>query len=194
MQTALRYPHSPNLPHRYTVTVTCIMLSPCHSDGVACAGHHPHYTTHPLPLAPMPTLINPLTLTHAHPHTHSHTLVYTHTLALAVTFTSHRRSNTLAPATCTHNLMCLPFLGRRMPVFSLTTMQSVIPTGSLMLDRALGVGGLPRGRITEVYGPESSGKTTLALHVVAEAQKLGGACTFIDAEHALDPVYCKGCV
>lgn len=70
--------------------------------------------------------------------------------------------------------------------------ESVIPTGSLMLDKALGVGGLPRGRITEIYGPESSGKTTLALHVVAEAQKLGGSCTFIDAEHALDPIYCKG--
>src|SRR5690349_17279469 len=62
----------------------------------------------------------------------------------------------------------------------------VVPTGSLSLDIALGVGGLPRGRIIEVYGPESSGKTTLALHVVGEAQKLGGICAFVDAEHALD--------
>ena len=65
----------------------------------------------------------------------------------------------------------------------------VIPTGSLSLDVALGVGGLPRGRIIEIYGPESSGKTTLALHAIAEAQKLGGTAAFIDAEHALDPVY-----
>lgn len=67
----------------------------------------------------------------------------------------------------------------------------VIPTGSLSLDVALGVGGLPRGRIVEIYGPESSGKTTVALHSVAEAQKLGGTAAFIDAEHALDPVYAK---
>jgi len=66
-----------------------------------------------------------------------------------------------------------------------------IPTGSLGLDLALGIGGLPRGRVVEIYGPESSGKTTLALHVVAEAQKSGGTCAFIDAEHALDPVYAK---
>ena len=65
----------------------------------------------------------------------------------------------------------------------------VIPSGCLTLDAALGVGGLPRGRIIEIYGPESSGKTTVALHVVAEAQKLGGTAAFIDAEHALDPVY-----
>ena len=65
----------------------------------------------------------------------------------------------------------------------------VIPTGSLLVDSALGVGGLPRGRIVEIYGPESSGKTTLALHCVAQAQKLGGMAAFIDAEHALDPVY-----
>ncbi|MDE0060231.1 MAG: DNA recombination/repair protein RecA, partial [Defluviicoccus sp.] len=64
-----------------------------------------------------------------------------------------------------------------------------ISTGSLGLDIALGVGGLPRGRIVEIYGPESSGKTTLALHAVAEAQRGGGTCAFIDAEHALDPVY-----
>ncbi|MDD2418567.1 MAG: recombinase RecA, partial [Oscillospiraceae bacterium] len=64
-----------------------------------------------------------------------------------------------------------------------------IPTGSLMLDSALGIGGLPRGRIVEIYGPEASGKTTLALHVVAEAQKKGGEAAFIDVEHALDPVY-----
>src|SRR2546430_1684407 len=67
----------------------------------------------------------------------------------------------------------------------------VIPTGSLGLDIALGIGGLPRGRIVEIYGPESSGKTTLTLHIVAEAQKLGGVCAFIDAEHALDVSYAK---
>ena len=67
----------------------------------------------------------------------------------------------------------------------------VIPTGCLSLDLAIGVGGLPRGRIIEIYGPESSGKTTVALHVIAEAQKLGGIAAFIDAEHALDPVYAK---
>ncbi len=67
--------------------------------------------------------------------------------------------------------------------------QTGISTGSIALDIAIGVGGLPRGRITEIYGPESSGKTTLALHVIASAQKLGGKCTFIDAEHALDPIY-----
>ena len=66
-----------------------------------------------------------------------------------------------------------------------------VPTGSLGLDIALGVGGLPRGRVAEIYGPESSGKTTLTLHVVAQAQKLGGTCAFIDAEHALDPAYAK---
>jgi len=68
---------------------------------------------------------------------------------------------------------------------------AVIPTGALPLDVALGVGGLPRGRVTEIYGPESSGKTTLALHVIAEAQRLGGIAAFIDAEHALDPIYAK---
>ena len=66
-----------------------------------------------------------------------------------------------------------------------------IPTGALSLDMALGIGGVPRGRIIEVFGPESSGKTTLALHIVAEAQKMGGEAAFIDAEHALDPVYAK---
>ncbi|MCI8641423.1 MAG: recombinase RecA, partial [Clostridia bacterium] len=66
-----------------------------------------------------------------------------------------------------------------------------IPTGALSLDMALGIGGVPRGRIIEIFGPESSGKTTLALHVVAEAQKMGGEAAFIDAEHALDPVYAK---
>ena len=66
-----------------------------------------------------------------------------------------------------------------------------VPTGSLGLDIALGVGGLPRGRVIEIYGPESSGKTTLTLHVIAEAQKRGGVCAFVDAEHALDPVYAK---
>ena len=67
----------------------------------------------------------------------------------------------------------------------------VISTGSLGLDIALGIGGLPRGRVVEIYGPESSGKTTLALHAVAEAQKKGGICAFIDAEHALDPIYAR---
>jgi recombination protein RecA len=66
-----------------------------------------------------------------------------------------------------------------------------IPTGSIGLDAALGIGGLPRGRIIEIFGPESSGKTTLSLHVIAEAQKLGGICAFIDAEHAMDPEYSK---
>lgn len=67
----------------------------------------------------------------------------------------------------------------------------IIPTGSISLDAALGIGGIPRGRITEIFGPESSGKTTLALHVVGEAQKLGGLAAFVDAEHALDPNYAK---
>jgi recombination protein RecA len=66
-----------------------------------------------------------------------------------------------------------------------------VSTGSLGLDIALGIGGLPRGRVVEIYGPESSGKTTMALHVVAEAQKQGGTCAFIDAEHALDPIYAR---
>ena len=67
----------------------------------------------------------------------------------------------------------------------------IVPTGALALDLALGVGGLPRGRITEIYGPESSGKSTLAMHVVAEAQRNGGVCAYIDAEHAMDPVYAR---
>lgn len=67
----------------------------------------------------------------------------------------------------------------------------VIPTGSLGLDHALGVWGVPRGRVTEVFGPESSGKTTLALHIIAEAQKVGGIAAFIDAEHALDANYAR---
>src|SRR5580693_5915209 len=66
-----------------------------------------------------------------------------------------------------------------------------VPTGSLGLDIALGIGGLPRGRVVEIYGPESSGKTTLALHCLAEAQKKAGICAFIDAEHALDPIYAR---
>ena len=78
-------------------------------------------------------------------------------------------------------------LGQNEQVVEIAT----VPTGSLGLDIALGVGGLPRGRIIEIYGPESSGKTTLALHTVAEAQKKGGICGFIDAEHALDPVYAR---
>jgi recombination protein RecA len=72
-----------------------------------------------------------------------------------------------------------------------STEAEVISTGSLGLDIALGIGGLPRGRIIEIYGPESSGKTTLALHVIAEAQKAGGTCAFVDAEHALDPAYAR---
>ena len=68
---------------------------------------------------------------------------------------------------------------------------SVIPTGSISVDWALGVGGLPRGRICEIFGPESSGKTTLSLQVVAEAQKLGGMAAFVDVEHALDPIYAR---
>ncbi|MEG1538008.1 MAG: recombinase RecA, partial [Clostridiales bacterium] len=67
----------------------------------------------------------------------------------------------------------------------------VIPTGSLALDIALGVGGIPRGRVIEIFGPESSGKTTVSLHIVAEAQKTGGTAAFIDAEHALDPIYAR---
>ncbi len=70
---------------------------------------------------------------------------------------------------------------------------AVIPTGSLALDIALGVGGIPRGRITEIFGPEASGKTTLAQHIIAEAQKLGGTAAFIDVEHALDPNYARKC-
>ena len=69
----------------------------------------------------------------------------------------------------------------------------VVPTGAIALDIALGVGGLPRGRVTEIYGPESSGKTTLAQHIIAEAQKLNGVCAFIDAEHAFDPIYAARC-
>ncbi|MCB0188838.1 MAG: DNA recombination/repair protein RecA, partial [Caldilineaceae bacterium] len=68
-----------------------------------------------------------------------------------------------------------------------------IPTGSLALDIALGIGGLPRGRVVEIYGPESSGKTTLCQHIIAEAQKTGGICAFIDMEHALDPRYAARC-
>ena len=67
----------------------------------------------------------------------------------------------------------------------------VIPSGSLLIDDALGVGGYPKGRIIEIYGPESSGKTTLALHAIAECQKQGGRAAFVDAEHAIDPVYAK---
>ena len=78
-------------------------------------------------------------------------------------------------------------MGENHPVVEIES----IPTGSLSLDIALGIGGLPRGRIVEIYGPESSGKTTLALHCIAEAQKNGGVCAFVDAEHALDPVYAK---
>src|SRR5437870_12624444 len=68
---------------------------------------------------------------------------------------------------------------------------NAIPTGALALDLALGIGGMPRGRIVEVFGPESSGKTTVVYHILAEAQKLGGVCAFIDAEHAMDPLYAR---
>ena len=68
---------------------------------------------------------------------------------------------------------------------------NAIPTGALSLDLALGIGGVPRGRIVEIFGPESSGKTTLVYHILAEAQKLGGVCAFIDAEHAMDPLYAQ---
>src|SRR3989338_8789504 len=68
---------------------------------------------------------------------------------------------------------------------------NAIPTGSIGVDWALGIGGLPRGRVVEIFGPESSGKTTITLHVIAEAQKRGGICAFVDAEHALDPEYAK---
>jgi recombination protein RecA len=78
-------------------------------------------------------------------------------------------------------------LGRNEQIVEIET----ISTGSLSLDIALGIGGLPKGRIIEIYGPESSGKTTMALHVIAEAQKKGGVCAFVDAEHALDPVYAR---
>src|SRR6478736_6211530 len=78
-------------------------------------------------------------------------------------------------------------LGKNSPSIEIET----ISTGSLGLDIALGVGGLPRGRVIEIYGPESSGKTTLALHTIAEAQKKGGVCAFVDAEHALDPIYAR---
>ncbi|MGB6444389.1 MAG: recombinase RecA, partial [Xanthobacteraceae bacterium] len=78
-------------------------------------------------------------------------------------------------------------LGKNMHSMDIET----VSTGSLGLDIALGIGGLPRGRVVEIYGPESSGKTTLALHVLAEAQKNGGICAFIDAEHALDPIYAR---
>src|SRR5947208_515488 len=78
-------------------------------------------------------------------------------------------------------------LGKNMQAMDIDT----VSTGSLGLDIALGIGGLPRGRVVEIYGPESSGKTTLALHCLAEAQKKGGICAFIDAEHALDPIYAR---
>ena len=68
-----------------------------------------------------------------------------------------------------------------------------IPTGAIALDLALGVGGIPRGRVIEIYGPESSGKTTLAQHIIAEAQKMGGVAAYIDAEHAMDPLYAERC-
>ena len=83
--------------------------------------------------------------------------------------------------------------GSIMRLGEIGTQTEVIPTGSITLDLTLGVGGIPRGRITEIYGPESSGKTTLCQHVVAEAQKQGGTAAYIDMEHALDPVYAARC-
>ncbi|GAC1548829.1 MAG: recombinase RecA [Vulcanimicrobiaceae bacterium] len=80
----------------------------------------------------------------------------------------------------------------KMGDFAERMQMEVIPTGSIALDLALGVGGVPRGRVIEIYGPESSGKTTLALHIIAEAQKLGGTAAFVDVEHALDPTYANG--
>ena len=80
----------------------------------------------------------------------------------------------------------------KMGDFAERMQMEVIPTGSIALDLALGVGGVPRGRVVEIYGPESSGKTTLALHIIAEAQKMGGTAAFIDVEHALDPTYAHG--
>ncbi len=80
----------------------------------------------------------------------------------------------------------------KMGDFAERMQMEVIPTGSIALDLALGVGGVPRGRVVEIYGPESSGKTTLALHIIAEAQKLGGTAAFVDVEHALDPTYANG--
>lgn len=71
------------------------------------------------------------------------------------------------------------------------TVAESIPTGAISLDIALGIGGIPKGRIVEIYGPESSGKTTLAMHIIAESQARGGTCAFIDAEHAFDPTYAK---
>ena len=82
--------------------------------------------------------------------------------------------------------------GAVMKLGEVSTMNvEAIPTGALSLDIALGIGGVPRGRVVEIFGPESSGKTTVALHVIAEAQKAGGEAAFIDAEHALDPIYAK---
>src|ERR1700730_11269810 len=82
--------------------------------------------------------------------------------------------------------------GAVMKMGEVTTMGiEAISTGALSLDLALGIGGLPRGRVVEIYGPESSGKSTLAMHLVAEAQRMGGICAYIDAEHAMDPVYAK---
>ena len=81
-------------------------------------------------------------------------------------------------------------VGQRLADFTAMNVEA-IPTGALSLDVALGIGGIPKGRIIEIFGPESSGKTTLALHMIAECQKRGGEAAFIDAEHALDPVYAK---
>jgi len=82
------------------------------------------------------------------------------------------------------SLMRMGDPGSRVPIAG-------IPTGALSLDLALGIGGVPRGRIVEIFGPESSGKTTLVYHILAEAQKMGGVCAFIDAEHAMDPLYAQ---
>ena len=81
----------------------------------------------------------------------------------------------------------------RLGEYAATAAVEAIPSGSVALDLALGVGGIPKGRITEIFGPESSGKTTLAQHIIAEAQKQGGTAAYIDVEHALDPTYAANC-
>src|SRR5471030_3173655 len=112
----------------------------------------------------------------------------------------HRRSTTLAAddkaVALTNALMQIERQFGKGSIMKMGYFQDkmafeVIPTGSIALDLALGVGGLPRGRIVEIYGPESSGKTTLALHAIAEAQRMGGTAAFIDVEHALDPNYAQ---
>ena len=99
---------------------------------------------------------------------------------------SNKLSDVLAGIESTHGKGSIVMLGSKK-----FEAMDVVPTSSLALDVALGVGGIPRGRVVEVYGPESGGKTTLCLQIIAEAQKLGGQAAYIDAEHALDPVYAR---